>query len=73
MALVTEASQEYAAATAAIEARNPAQAARIIDTHLHKRCTRIVEQLPDSNANPIPTATIVRPSQWRREEHDSDR
>ena len=72
MDLVTEAGQEYAAAIAEIEAHNSAQAARIIDTHLHNRCTRIVEQLPD-NANPISTATIVRPSQWRREEHDSDR
>jgi len=65
--LVAETRQEYGATIAAIEARNSAQAARIIDAHLYKRCTRIVEQVRD-NTNPAPTATLIWPSQWRREE-----
>ena len=70
--LLAETSQDYAATITAIEARDPAQAARIIDTHLYRCCTRIVEQLRNIT-KPTATATIVRPSQWRREEHDSDR
>ena len=75
--LVAETSQDYAATitapTGSIEARDPAQAARIIDTHLYKRCTRIFQQLQGANPTSTSTATIVRPNQWRREEHDSDR
>lgn len=65
--LLADTSQDYAATITAIEARDPAQAARIIDTHLYRQCTRTIEQLRDIT-NPTATATIVRPSQWRRKE-----